>query len=209
MVNANISSQLIRKEIIQYGRALAGEGLNHLRSGNLSICQRDVIFITRTGAELGNLKLTDIISLNIQQKKVSLPVSVELPTHRAIYQANPLIKAVAHSHGVYSNLVALDQEMIIPLDWEGKWVFPKVPVFPLPPDYQVGTVVPGFPEVFRDYRLGLLRGHGAFSGGANMAEAAALLSAFEYSCKMLYLHRLLNMPSSGGFILPMKGLPPK
>jgi Class II Aldolase and Adducin N-terminal domain len=78
----------LQEGLIAIGKELYDRGLQTTRSGNISAREGDRFIITKTGAHLGRLAKSDLISVDISaHAPVSREASCESPVHRAIYNA--------------------------------------------------------------------------------------------------------------------------
>lgn len=161
------------------GNHLLVLGLNTSHSGNLSVREGDVIYITRTGAMLDNLGEEDIIELNVS--KVQHPeASLEYPVHREIYLSTPA-GAVIHCHPPYAIALSFRNTEILPADLEGRHHLDRIPVVE-----HGGHMHEKVSRMFEQgNRVVLIRGHGAFSAGQTVEEALHYASALEMSAKII------------------------
>ncbi|MFN3966487.1 MAG: class II aldolase/adducin family protein [Endomicrobiia bacterium] len=180
-------------EFIKTGKKLQKEELIHSTSGNMSIKKGDVIYITRTGSTLSDLKFSDILKVNLKDTKKDKGASVEVNVHRAIYNYNPEISAIIHAHPVYSIVLSFENKFIKPIDIEGEYYLQEVPVIYWCKD-TIGSecVESNIPNLISKHKIVIVRGHGAFSSGKTLEEAFCYLSVLESSCKIIYLRNLFT-----------------
>ena len=89
------------------GRDLFLRGIVAANTGNLSVRQRNRIFITRRGCMLGSLQEHDLIETGVNKNDRFTPLaSTELAVHRAVYQATPA-QAIVHAHPPYSIVLSM------------------------------------------------------------------------------------------------------
>jgi L-fuculose-phosphate aldolase len=179
------------EEFTEYGRLLFDQGLNNSHSGNMSVREKDYIYITRHGARLYNLTFNDIVKVHMQDDRWDEGASLETKVHRAIYRGCPAVKSIAHAHPPYGIVLSLDNDVIRPIDMEGAYYFSEIPVYACPQTIGSDEVAAHLPELLASYKVVLVRGHGAFAGGATLEEAAMYLSVLESACRISYLHRQL------------------
>ena len=98
---------LIKDEIIKFGRLCYDKGYLSGTVGNISVYQSDeLILITRSGVHKGLLTRDDIITVDIEGRKLEGEgkPSIELPLHLALYRENltdqRTFRAVIHAHHI-------------------------------------------------------------------------------------------------------------
>ena len=100
----------IKKEIIKTGKKLYKKGFVPGMSGNISLKDRDVIYITVTGSCLGHMEENEIITIdingNLPEYSNSKPSS-EYKMHLEIYKARPEINCIIHAHPPYSTAFSI------------------------------------------------------------------------------------------------------
>ncbi|MDF2642382.1 MAG: aldolase, partial [Pseudomonas sp.] len=101
-----IDEQALRQEICDVGRLLYGRGYTVGSAGNISARLDDGWLITPTDACLGRLAPEDIAKVNLAGEWVSgSKPSKTLGLHRQVYDRNPDVGGVVHTHSTH--LVAL------------------------------------------------------------------------------------------------------
>ncbi len=169
------------------GSELFLSGLVTTRSGNLSIRKGKEVFITRHGAMLGRLKKDDIMRLDLDVSGLLLKkASMDSKLHLQIYKQTTT-RTVVHAHPPYGTLLSLDNDVIEPLDVEGKYYFPKVPVVPW--DRSTGKRLS---KVLKTNRIAVARAHGTYAVGVTMDDALFWTTSFSHSCKLLFLRALVK-----------------
>lgn len=166
----------IIKEFRRFGSLLWQKGLVSYQSGNLSILKKNHIFIKKRGASLGFLTPSDIIRVSIESDNPE--ASSELPTHRAIYTNTPA-RAVIHSHPPHAVILSLSLDEIKPVDTEAPILIGnKIPVLKGSPQE--------IAEALREYKVVIIKGHGAFARGESLEEAFSITTTLEHSCYILW-----------------------
>lgn len=182
---------MIFEDFIRYGRDLFLMGLNNSHSGNMSIRKNDSIFITRHGAQLGSLSSSDIVRTNLDNEKLDKNASYEIKVHRAIYKNSPA-SAIVHAHPPIGIAVSLKQEKVIPIDMEGPFYLPEIPVlFKCEKTISSDCVADELPKLLKDYKIVLVRGHGSFAVGRSIEEAYQWTSVCESICKIIWISKTL------------------
>lgn len=135
----------LREEICDIGRLLYGRGYTVGSAGNISARLDDGWLITPTDACLGRLDPTEIAKVNLAGEWVSgSKPSKTLALHREVYDRNPGVGGVVHTHSTH--LVALTLAGV----WQKDNILPpltpyqvmKVGQIPL-----IGYERPGSPKV--------------------------------------------------------------
>lgn len=175
------------EEFTEFGRLLFEQGLNNSHSGNMSAREHDAIYITRHGARLSRLTFDDIVKVNLNDELRDQGASVETKVHRAIYRTTPAIKAIAHAHPPYGIVLSLKNDVIHPIDDEGRYYLKEIPVYSCANTIASDEVAANLPALLSLHRAVLVRGHGAFAVGKTLEEATMYLSVLESVCRIVYL----------------------
>ncbi len=181
------------EDMIKFGRELFIQGLNDSHSGNISVRRGDRIYITRHGARTGDLSFGDIVAVNLNDAKKDGVASMETKVHRAIYLGNPAAGAVIHAHPPHAIALSLKFDKIMPVDAEGEYYFPEIPVFSECADtISSDCVASRLPAMFAKHKIVVVKGHGSFAAGKDLEEAYLYTSACESASKIAVLDRLLR-----------------
>ena len=176
----------------QVGKDLFLSGLNNFHSGNLSVRFGDRIIITRCGSMLAHLEIEDLIETGLYKEDNNTALaSKELEVHRTIYiRTNAL--AIVHAHPVYATALSIIEDEIIPVDEEGQYLQKKIPVLSVKQSIGSQEVATKLPELLKEYKIVMVRGHGCFAVGQLLEEAYQCTSSLENICKIFYLTRTLK-----------------
>lgn len=182
------------QEVIRIGRELYNQRILDSHSGNISYRQGANIFITKSGAEKGNLKFEDIVRVNLENnlRDKEAGASVEVGVHRAIYKRHPQIQAIVHAHPPHAVVLSMDMQAIVPIDQEGPYYFKDVPVL-TKCDWTNASdpcVVENLPDMFQNRRMVIMRGHGSVAACENLEEAYKITSVLESVCRIIWLKRV-------------------
>jgi len=182
----------------RFGRDLFLRGLTSSHGGNMSVRLGDRIVITRTGAMLGHMREMDLVEIGLDENDSNVMIaSSELIVHRAIYR-NTSALAIVHVHPPHAVALSLvERDAIIPMDSEGSYLFHKVPIIQAETTVGSKEVARLVPEVLREYKIVMLRGHGCFSTGPVLEEAFQWCSSLEESCRVTYYTRMLRLAQVG------------
>lgn len=166
-------------------------------SGNYSArVDEQNIAVTVSGTHKGELTGQEIMVVNPDGERVASfhlgqRSSAETLLHTSVYQADETIGSVLHSHSVNSTVISrLAGESVVLEGYEMLKAFPGIDT------HATRLVVPVFnnqqeiprlvvevnayrehAEIFPGY---LIRGHGLYSWGKNVAEARRCIEAFEF-----------------------------
>ena len=179
------------EEFVRIGSWLDRRGLNTSHSGNLSRRVGERIYITRSGAMLGDLTPGDILQVFPPPPYPGdAKPSVETPVHLAIYSRSEY-NAVIHAHPPFTVALSLKGlRSIVPLDVEGKEVLGEVPVLHLKEPAGSQEAAEEISRAFEGGRVVVVAAHGVFAGGKDLPEALHLISSLEFSSKVLLLTAL-------------------
>jgi len=178
----------------EVGRDLFVAGNVTARSGNLSVRHGDRIVITRSGSMLSRLEPTDLIETGIEPGADDDGCSRELVVHRAIYTATTAT-AICHAHPPHTMYRSLVEDVIRPLDSEGRAVLGgEIPV--LAPANTIASAEAGelLAGALAEVPVAVLRSHGPFAVGESLWDAWGFVSVLEDSCRILDLHDACARP---------------
>ena len=171
-----------RLDLIRHYRWLRQYGLNDSHSGNISVRSGDYYWISPTGACADTLESDQLIQCAVGQPPPA-GASLDAPLHNATYLGNPQAGALLHSHGPYSVAVTLSGEDFVPVDFEGQYYFPKVPVLDIPYGDYVAESPQQVSEALAEFPVVVVRGHGVYACAASLNLAYKWTSSFELSAR--------------------------
>lgn len=112
-----------KKLIVDAGVKMLSSGLTVETWGNISCCDRDLgtVYITPSGMDYNTLTEDDIITVDLTGKIISgvRRPSIETGLHLSIYNARPDVRAVLHTHPIYSTVFSSMGENIPLIHDEG------------------------------------------------------------------------------------------
>jgi L-fuculose-phosphate aldolase len=184
----------IYEQFREIGRDLYVGDLISSHGGNISIRVGDHVIIKRRGAQLGRLKMHDLIETQIDKNDSGVALaSSELLVHRKIYQMTPAL-AVVHCHPRTAIAFSLSRDEIVPIDNEASYLLKKVPV--IWEEFASGTpeMAKNLATMLQSYKIVMLRGHGSFAIGQTIDEAFHWSSTLEESCQIALAAKLINEP---------------
>lgn len=185
------------EELRAVGRFFHSRNWAPATSGNYSArVDDDNIAVTVSGAHKGELTEKEIMVVNLEGERIASfhlgqRSSAETLLHTSVYQEDTSVGSVLHSHSVISTVTSrMAGESVVLEGYELLKAFPgidthhtrlTVPVFnnqqDIPKLMAEVTAYRAHAEVFAGY---LIRGHGLYSWGKNVAEARRCIEAFEF-----------------------------
>jgi len=180
------------------GRALLELGLVGSHSGNMSIHKGESLYITRHGAMLGFLEKKDIAKTGMARgSKGSEAASIEKDVHRAILRGTGA-RAVIHAHPISAIALSLIRDDIVPIDVEGSFYLPRIPVIKFARASASPEMERVLPNALKKSRAIMVRGHGSFAVGRTLEEALQMTSVLESSAMII-----LRVKEMGGNIMTL------
>ena len=177
-----------RLDLIRHYRWLRRYGLNDSHSGNISLRSGDEYWISPSGACADTLEAEQLLRCRLDAEPAA-GASQDAPLHRLVYVKNSNAGAVLHSHGAYSVAVTLCAEDFVPLDFEGQYYFPRIPVLDIAyPDYLINAPE-RVSDALAEFPLVVVRGHGVYACAADLNLAYKWTCSFELSAKSWLLAR--------------------
>jgi L-fuculose-phosphate aldolase len=169
--------ETLKQNLVTHYLWLRQYGCNDSHSGNASFRWYDEIWVTPTGCCADTLKPDDLIRCQIDGQ-VGEGASLDAPLHIAVYQQNPDAKAVFHSHGPHTVALTMKGEDFVPIDFEGQYYFPNVPVVTIPYDQYVELSPQAVAQRLKDHKVTVVTGHGVY------ACAETINLAYKWSCSV-------------------------
>jgi L-fuculose-phosphate aldolase len=183
-----------RKTLARYYRWLRRHGLNDSHSGNASLRDGDLAWITPTGCSGDTLRASDLLACPLE----SVPpagASLDAPLHLAVYAARPAARAVLHSHGPHSIAMTLAGGDFEPVDFEGRYYFPRVPVLDIPHELYTARSPAAVAATLAVHRICVVRGHGVYAAAESLDLAYKWTCSLESSARIAWLARAAGLES--------------
>jgi L-fuculose-phosphate aldolase len=181
----------------QVGADLFDQHLASATSGNFSVRVKEGIWITRSGVQKGHLSADDLMLLPLEaDQEKDAGSSVERIIHRAVYAATDAL-AVVHAHPRYAIALSYHLETIEPIDLEGQYYLPTIPVLNPASRSASPEAAEAVAQALKTHHACILRGHGAFvkareaTPEQSLLKAYSLMTSLEEACEILYHHQLL------------------
>jgi L-fuculose-phosphate aldolase len=177
-----------RHALVRYYRWLRRYGLNDSHSGNASLREGDVAWVTPTGCGADTLEIDDLLACRLDRPPPP-GASLDAPLHLAVYRARPDAMAVLHSHGPHSIAMTLAGGDFAPLDFEGRYYFPLVPVLEIPPERYTRLSPGAVASALAGHRVCIVRGHGVYAAAETLDLAYKWTCSLESSARIAWLAR--------------------
>ena len=185
-------SDTVLAQFQSVGNDLFLRGLITSHGGNMSIRDKDRIIITRTGCMLGHITQSDLVEAGVTpDDDTPRNASSEIAVHRAIYQHTSAL-AVVHAHPAHAIALSLVDEKIVPLDVEGSYYMPVVPIIGRGEKVYGGKMADDIARALIDRRIAMVYAHGSFATGRDLYEAHHFPSTLEESCRIITIVRQLK-----------------
>lgn len=209
-----MSENRLREEIAAFGEMLAGLGLAHGSTGNISVRLDDGWLITPTNSRLGRLDPARIARLDGDGRHVAGDKpSKEAFLHRCVYDMRPGAGAIVHLHSTHSVAVSclagLNADDVLPpltayyVMRVGK--LPLIPYFPPGEERLAGAVR----QVAARHAAVLLANHGPVIAGKTLDAAVGAAEELEATAKLyLLLHGRPSRPLDADQVEELRRLYP-
>lgn len=183
------SPQELKKEMIEITRRMYDKGFVAANDGNVSVRINDRILVTPTGKSKGFLKVSDLVWVDLNGKKLEgkLKPTSELLMHLFVYKKREDVKAVVHAHPPYSTALAIAgielPDSVMPE------VITSLGEIPLAPYGTPSTqeVPDSISDLIKSYDAIILRNHGVLTVGKDLAEAYFKLERVEHYAQVFCL----------------------
>jgi L-fuculose-phosphate aldolase len=182
----------LKDEIIAIGKKIYNLRLAVARCGNLSArLNENIIFVTATGASLGNLAPDDIMRVDLTNSEdtANKRLTTEFPLHSQIYK-NFDNRVVIHCHPTLINAYFAVYPELKPLTFETRLYLGNVPV--VEQDTPAITKPELAIDALKSNNLVVIRNHGVASIGNNFSEALYLIEELEEAVRVAAVARLFK-----------------
>ncbi len=177
------------EELITYSKILYERKLIHATGGNTSVRDGDVVWISQTGARLGELKESEVVKVDLNGTVLggSAP-SKEMGMHLAMYRARKEARAAIHVHPTFSialsTLISEETKDAVPPYTAAFYVRAgKVPMIPYHASGSHSLHV-AVEALAPKYHALLLRQHGLLVSGKDMADTLGIVEEIEQCCQV-------------------------
>ena len=181
----------IKTSLVQYYRWLRQYGLNDSHSGNASLRDGDIFWITPTGACADTLTETDLVACHLDGT-IGDGASLDARLHLAVYRKKPQSTAIIHSHGAHSVAMTMNGEDFRPVDFEGQYYFTHIPVITIPYADYIDKSPEAVSDVLKDFPVTVVRGHGVYTCAESINLAYKWTCSFELSARTAWLAKTVG-----------------
>ena len=182
----------IKEQTLWVAHSLFQKGLVTGSTGNISYRDGNIIYISQSGSCFGLLDEYSFAEISIDGKILRGNPSKEWPMHIKIYQVNPDINAVIHTHSLYATIISCLSDLSTE---KAKKLFEYTPYLKMQTKGNIEVVEfakPGSKDLFekfndvvnKDTICYFLKNHGVFTAGDDMLKAFYVLEEVEQSCKI-------------------------
>ncbi len=180
----------VKNKIISVCEYLKNNGFLISTEGNISTrIDNNKIVITPKRKDKKNLKPSDLVVIDLNGKKLlgKNQPSGEWRVHSIIYKLRPEIKAVIHTHPVYTTALSLTNFNInIPVLPEIIFEVGKISLVEYAPFY-TEELAENLKKYIKDSNAFILKNHGLITIGTSLEEALVKTEKVEYLCKVLFI----------------------
>lgn len=196
----------LKQQLVEISRMCYARGWSLATSGNFSVrAAADRVLITASSKDKSSLEPDDIVLVDLSGKSQdgSKP-SAETILHCRLYQSDVDIGAVLHIHSLYSTVLSMrasdhvtlqNYEMLKAL--RGVMTHQHSEVIPIFSNQQelmsLGTKMNEYLQQHKDCHAILLRAHGLYTWGQDLAEARRHLEALEFLFECEYRRNMIEV----------------
>ncbi|ACR80333.1 MULTISPECIES: class II aldolase/adducin family protein [Kosmotoga] len=178
-----------KKEIVEYGRKILNS--NHVvgTSGNISvrIGNTSLFAITPSGMPYEELTVDDIPIIDVKGERIegTKKPSIEVRMHGLIYEHYPDVRAIVHTHSVYTTVLSLIRKPL-PIINETMVMVGDVPVAEFA---RTGSLelAENVTKALKGRRAVILANHGLLCVGKSLKESFALCEEIERDAQIYVL----------------------
>ncbi|MDX1454206.1 MAG: class II aldolase/adducin family protein [Gammaproteobacteria bacterium] len=175
-----------RDALVFYYRLARQHGLNDSHSGNASVRDGDTVWVTPTGCCADTLEANDLIACGMDGS-VGESASLDGPMHVKVYQKNPEATAVLHTHNPHTVALTMNGKAFKPIDFEGQYYFPEVPVINAGYAEYVEKSADLISDALASNKAVVYRGHGVYVQGKTLDLAYKWACSLELSARTAWL----------------------
>jgi len=179
----------LKEELIQHYRWLRQYGLNDSHSGNASVRDGDTIWATPSGCCADTIQADDLVPCSIDGQ-ITEGASLDAPLHIAVYQCNQNARVLLHSHGPHSVALTMNGQDFRPIDFEGQYYFPHVPVLIIEYQDYLEESPEQISRALSQNKIAIVRGHGVYATAENINLAYKWTCSLELSAQIAHIQHL-------------------
>ncbi len=179
------------RALVEYYRLLRQHGLNDSHSGNASVGDARLFWITPRGCCADTLAEADLVACETG-RALPAKASLDAALHRAIYESISDAAAVIHCHGPHAIALSMDGNDFVPEDFEGQYYFDRVPVLSIDYADYLAKAPAAVAAALSDSPVVMVRGHGIYARGEDLDQAYKWCASLESSARIAWLHHMLS-----------------
>lgn len=189
----------LKKLIIESGKQLIDSGFTIETWGNISVKDDEtgLVYLTPSGMDYCNCVSEDVVVCNLDGTIVegNRKPTIETELHLSVYRSRPEVKAVVHTHPVYSTVFSCmgeDIPLLIDEAAQALGATVKTANYALPGTKELAEAC--VHALGKDANACLLQSHGAVCVGETMDAAFKVANVLEVTAEIYYLIRSIGKP---------------
>ncbi len=184
-------------ELVKYSRRMTLDHLAFGTTGNLSVREGDILWITPSGVLFDEVASHNVVGVDLDSGTIVYPharPSSELPLHLALYRNRRDIGAIVHAHSEYATIFAALGESIVPVHYQMALSGYEVRCAPYA-TYGTEQLAQNVLQTMgTSERAILLANHGLVAVGPDLATAYQSALDVEWMARLLYRARSIGRP---------------
>ena len=199
------SQDFIKQELVHISRLFYERGWSLATSGNYSArIDKNRVLITTSGLDKGSMNESDTVMVDLQgllidELKPDLRPSAETILHCELYRFDPAIKAVLHTHSIYSTVISMQASRESHITLGGYEMLKAlrgvsthehheaIPIFPNSQNMKfLSQLAVEYLKANPDTHAFLIVGHGLYTWGRKIQEAKRHVEALEFLLECEY-----------------------
>ena len=157
----------------------------------------ELLWVNPIGVSFRRIKVSDLIQVNhagdiLVGKRPVNPVGLLL--HSAIHEARPEVVAVCHAHSLHGKAWSSLGRLLDPITQDACVLFEQQALIREPRVSQTRADAAQFAAAFGTHRLAIQAGHGLFSTGLSVDEAAWWFICMERACEVQLMVEAVGTP---------------
>lgn len=195
MAKSILHSEL-RQQVAATALSLLTSRLIVNTSGNVSIRAGNEIIITPSGKDYDSLSAQDICVITMTGDWVDgeLLPSSETPLHIAVYQSDPKIEAIVHTHSVHATAASTLVDMLPAIHYQMADLGGEIPVAPYA-TFGSAELAESVVRVLPGHNAALMKNHGSITVAKTLKKALARAITLEWCCEVWLKAEMAGKPS--------------
>jgi L-fuculose-phosphate aldolase len=183
-----------REAVAGASRHLAEQGLVIGTAGNISARKGDLVAVTPTGADLGDVtaEMVTVIKLDGEIVDGDLAPTSEVPLHTGIYAATNAL-AITHAHAMASTALSCTHDELPPLHYSclGLGGAPRTAAYAT---FGSDELAQNVIEALKGRNAAMMQNHGSVAYGSTMDQAVERLELLEWLAELYWRAASLGTP---------------